>query len=331
MAEKAENPARENVLASDVKCRAPLSGLTSAPRAPDENPASNRGGKAEVGGGGDIEQLEKKRTRRRRKAKRKNPYNKNNPEVRGKKPLRLVRGKNGYEQPVAPYNSNQFLIEDHNDLQDFDSKLLAVAQAKTEGLAVDGVPRRTGRVRDPSFTSADSDDDYFYSSPEDEEEFLTKEFSNTYQDLHAEDLASMSKSELIQQVLQLEEKCDALEKRLSEEKKLETTRSDSESTGSCGVEDKMLVYQKEISKLTHVNEELKNENMKLKQQHNCGSGGGKCGTESSEDSESDSSSSSDSSEMSEGEEGPSGQPSPPHNPYKHMNGRLDHMETDNVT
>jgi protein HEXIM1/2 len=211
---------------------------------------------------------EKKKKTRRRKPKRKNPYQKE-----GVLPGRRNKGaKKGLNQPVAPYNSNQFLIEDHNDLQDFDVKLL-------------DHPHRPARVRDSSFTSADSDEDFFYSSPEDEEEFLTKEFSNTYQDLHVESLAQMSKTDLIQQVLQLEEKVDLLEKRL--ETKSRGDKADSEIV----LVDKVIKFQQEISKLALANEELQHENEKLRREKQGSS-------VSSIDSESDSSTSSGSSDLS---------------------------------
>ncbi|KAK9509488.1 hypothetical protein O3M35_006796 [Rhynocoris fuscipes] len=260
---------RNNVSVGDVKCRTSL--VSSEPSG--------------------QEQLERKKRTRRRKAKRKNPYSKQISENRGKKNMRLRGNKSLYEQPVAPYNSNQFLIEDHNDLQDFDVKLMAAKVNKP------------GRVRDSSFTSADSDDDFFYSSPEDEEEFLTKEFSNAYQDLHVESLTSMSKAELIQQVLHLEEKVDLLQKRLGD-------KMDDEGEGDksrSDISDKAKYFQAEISKLIMANEELKFENAKLREQNS------RCLSESSEDSESDSSTSSDSSQVSMEHEITD-------QAYKHMNG-----------
>ncbi|KAJ9599949.1 hypothetical protein L9F63_009777 [Diploptera punctata] len=134
-------------------------------------------------------------------------------------------------QPVAPYNTTQFLMEDHNDLQDLDSKLRAVSTSADRLRSNSVYQRQQSRVRDSSL-SVDSEDEYFYSSPEDEEEFLTKEFSNAYEDLHAERLHQLSKSELI---------------------------IDKESTP------KIQLFQQEINKLLKENEQLRRENEHLRE------------------------------------------------------------------
>ncbi|KAF6199902.1 hypothetical protein GE061_006683 [Apolygus lucorum] len=240
-----------------------------------------------VGGDENIEQAERKKKTRRRKPKRKNPYQK--ALERGKKNMRM-RDSKMYNQPVAPYNSNQFLIEDHNDLQDFDVKLAAAANKIQENPILGAA--RTGRVRDPSFTSAESDDDFFYSSPEDEEEFLSKEFSNTYRDLHVDSLMSMGKPELIQTILQLEEKVDSLQKRL-EGGTSEETSAPKKSPDPGKSPDPTSQFQTEISKLLLANQRLVSENARLRENSGSpprGRVGGR--TSSSEDSESDSSSSS---------------------------------------
>ncbi|XP_076657399.1 uncharacterized protein LOC143361693 isoform X1 [Halictus rubicundus] len=169
-------------------------------------------------------------------------------------------------QPTAPYNTTQFLMDDHSDLPDLDQKLSEAASTDTP--ATFQKPSAPPRTRDSSF-SVDSDEDYFYSSPEDEEEFLTKEFSTAYEDLHAERLSTLSKTELIQEYLQLEAKVDLLTKRLRgknfhqpEEKDLETQSSstDSESTK------KLKLCQQRIDDLIQQNEQLKRENESLRAQ-----------------------------------------------------------------
>lgn len=104
-----------------------------------------------------------------------------------------------YPQSEAPYNTNQFLMADHNNIENLDDKL-----------AVPKVERT--RVRDSSFTSADSDEDPFYSSPEDEDEFLTKDFDDTYQSMCAEKLGSLPKGQLTKIILELEAKVETLTK-----------------------------------------------------------------------------------------------------------------------
>uniref|UniRef100_A0A0A9YZR7 Protein HEXIM1 n=1 Tax=Lygus hesperus TaxID=30085 RepID=A0A0A9YZR7_LYGHE len=291
MAEILENMVRVTGL-RDAKC----------PTGSDDDSAVSGGPRKlpDVVGGDieNIEQAERKKKTRRRKAKRKNPYQK--AVERGKKNMRM-RDSKMYNHPVAPYNSNQFLIEDHNDLQDFDVKLMAAANKIQENPIVGQA--RTGRVRDASFTSAESDEDFFYSSPEDEEEFLSKEFSNTYRDLHVESLMSMAKPELIQTILQLEEKVDSLQKRLESEGEPEEAPSGLKKSPSAPPEpskspDLTAQFQTEISKLVLANQRLVSENARLRENSASGSpprGTAGGGTSSSEDSESDSSSSSGSS------------------------------------
>ncbi|XP_076226169.1 uncharacterized protein LOC116427352 [Nomia melanderi] len=239
----------------------------------------NRAGKIESGSGsGDQEgchhedgkdNTAKKRKTRRGKPKHRKlkPYSKQQlyyqQQLRYRSRGRLEKAG---RQPTAPYNTTQFLMNDHSDLPDLDQKLSEAASTDTP--ATFQKPSAPSRTRDSSF-SVDSDEDYFYSSPEDEEEFLTKEFSTAYEDLHAERLSTLSKSELIQEYLQLEAKVDLLTKRLRgknfhqpEERDLETQSSstDSESTK------KLKICQQRIDDLMQQNEQLKRENESLRAQ-----------------------------------------------------------------
>lgn len=97
----------------------------------------------------------------------------------------------------APFNNNQFLMEIHKPEPENNFHVMRTPSART---------------RDSSF-SIDSEDNYFFSLPEDEEEYLTKEFSSVYEDAQSERLSNMSKNELIQEYLLLEAKYDNLVKR----------------------------------------------------------------------------------------------------------------------
>lgn len=88
---------------------------------------------------------------------------------------------------LVPYNTNKFLMEEH--LAEVPNALFTPS----------------GRTRDSSF-SMDSEDNYFFSLPEDEEEFLTKEFANVYEKARVERLENLSKQELIQECLQIEDR-----------------------------------------------------------------------------------------------------------------------------
>ncbi|KAG8289885.1 protein HEXIM1 [Homalodisca vitripennis] len=238
----------------------------------------------------DTEPCERRKKTRRGKPKRKNPYNKEGNETRKAGNRSKNRPRFAHRHADAPYNTNEFLMEDHNTFVKVNSP---PAVSTSVGNS------RPPRVRDPSFTSVDSDEDHFYSSPEDEEEFLTKEFSNTYQDLHVETLQGMTKSELIQQVLQLEEKVDGLEKRLGNRPKSEKDQYDKlknsvdTSSEDCDkTSDKIKQFQIEIGRLRLENEKLQLENEILRRRNRSSS-------VSSVDSERDSTSSSSPSSVSE--------------------------------
>lgn len=273
----------------------------------------------ENNGSGD-EIVVKKRKTRRGKPKRRNPnpYTKQTWQQRKNLNSRQaqVRYSRKYRSKiinhshaVAPYNSNQFLMEDHGNLQELDDKL-----NKSDGAGSSLMPSRT---RDSSF-SVDSDVD-FYSSPEDEEEFLTKEFDNAYEDLHAERLQSMSKDELIEEYLQLESKVEMLTKRL----KGRSTNLVNENEASQNNSENYL--QHELNRLLRENEDLRNENEVLR------SGGCRSVTplSSSVDSESDSSSSTcnSSSSTEQNEDSTMNPTSPITINYAETNGHSPHPET----
>lgn len=233
----------------------------------------------------DRERCERRKKTRRGKPKRKNPYNKEGNEMRKAANHSKTHPRFAHRHADAPYNTNEFLMEDHNSFVN-----ALEVQPST------GTPRQP-RVRDPSFTSVDTDEDNFYSSPEDEEEYLTKEFSNTYEELHVESLQDMSKPELIQQVLQLEEKVDILEKRLGnknrnekdgEKDKFMYTIENMMEDGDKISMERVNQFQLEIGRLRLENEKLKMENDRLHRRNRTSS-------VSSVDSESDSPTSSPSS------------------------------------
>lgn len=242
-----------------------------------------------------------KKKRRRGKPKRKimKPFlwqerRKNDNKKRNNRFRKIVLAKTH-----APFNNNQFLMEIHKPEPENTFQILHTPSART---------------RDSSF-SIDSEDNYFYSLPEDEEEYLTKEFSSVYEDAQSERLSNMSKNELIQEYLLLEAKYENLIKRtersktksVDEEKEvnieeISVTDRDSmitdrdtsgTSLGSSAVDEpsfsdilqRMKEQEQQIQELEMANEKLRLENDHLRQRPM---------QSSSEDSESDSSSSSDS-------------------------------------
>ena len=101
-------------------------------------------------------------------------------------------------QPMAPYNTTQFLMEQHEDA-DLTLEDKVTRHGKSEGSG-----------------SVESSDEY-YESPNDEQEiFLEKDFTEAYESFHAERLQAMTKDELVREYLQLESKVETLECRLKD-------------------------------------------------------------------------------------------------------------------
>ncbi|XP_008485558.2 protein HEXIM-like, partial [Diaphorina citri] len=227
-------------------------------------------------GGNTKDRVERKKKTRRGKPKGKNykPYNKlpKDIDMKMKRSRQRCNSRLTYEQPEAPNNSNQFIIEDHN----FDQ------------IPLIGSPERPNQrkcYRDSSFTSVESDGENFYSSPEDEVDYIIQDFSVTYKNLREESLNGMSKNDLIRQVLTLEERIENLVK-----KKKGAEDEDAEDKNESEPPEKIKALECENTWLKKEVERLTTENTTLRRR--CRS------SESSIDSESDSSSSSSSSDSS---------------------------------
>jgi len=98
------------------------------------------------------------------------------------------------DKAVAPNNTNQFLMDDHNDGPDIDKKLLARYN------------NENGRTRNSSYTSIESEGEQMYSSSDDDGTSIQKEFIDTYRLVQEEELGGLTKNELIQRVIEAEEK-----------------------------------------------------------------------------------------------------------------------------
>jgi len=192
----------------------------------------------------------------------------------------------------APFNSTQFLMNDHvpDAIRHLESTLDVRDEEEDDeedfDYSVERPPlRRITRARESSF-SIDSDEDYFYSSPEDEEEFMSREFIKDYDNVRTDRLIDMSKAELINEYLQMEQKIEALEKCLKTDRALSKREDNTDDT--------IRQFQKEIQR-------LEKENDRLKTAKGCSSCS--CSSDDS-DSDSDSSTTSDSSSSSEDEAEP---------------------------
>ena len=198
----------------------------------------------------------------------------------------------------APFNSTQFLMSDHpSEAVKHLNSTLNVKQKSSEAVVeangeesnsldsslLERPVRRITRARESSF-SIDSDEDYYYSSPEDEEEFLNREFIKDYDNVRNDRLVDMTKAELINEYLQMEQKIETLEQSLSSSHK-----ALNKSTGDLA--DTIQKFQIEIRR-------LESENDKLKRTYNNKSSTGTSSCSSCSDSSSDSNSSESSSDSS---------------------------------
>jgi len=177
---------------------------------------------------------------------------------------------------AAPLNSTQFLMSDvhHEDTQHYLETTLS-NQGKN------GVERSESKrflAREQSF---DSDEENYYSSPEDEEEFVCQEFMKEYNSVRTGRLVDMNKSDLIQEYLQMEQRVDSLEKRLNQRNEVAQDETSKET------DDQIRHYQREILRLEAENEKLRTANLALAQQpsdneDSCSTCSGSSSSESSE-------------------------------------------------
>ena len=128
-----------------------------------------------------------------------------------KRAFKLREQINAKGRPTAPYNTTQFLMAEH-DLAEPD--LGSHAHMQSDG---EETPLRS-RVPSNSCDDSDFDDDY-NESPEDEiyeQQFFEKDFTEAYEQVHVENLHSMSKSELVREFMLLEERVENMEIKLKE-------------------------------------------------------------------------------------------------------------------
>ena len=201
----------------------------------------------------------RKRNRRGSKKQRKprykwRPYNKLSWEekrkvnerdsIRAERRREMIRQKG---RPIAPYNTTQFLMEEHDtfepDLRDLN--LDHYSQSPVVNLV-----RSDGEEME-SFTS--------------EESFYEKDFSEMYETTHAETLHSMSKEELIENYLELERKVEFLEKEVRSKRSSSSISSESSTNSypeqsNAGVTGKL----KPNEDLIERNQRLEQENATLK-------------------------------------------------------------------
>ncbi|XP_054161573.1 protein HEXIM1-like [Oppia nitens] len=172
-------------------------------------------------------------------------------------------------QPLAPYNTTQFIMNDHNCDNEVD---------------LDAIRGRLQRMRRNHHNDTTNDgnefnnDEDFYSSPEDESDYLQQQFHETYDHIHAERLSSMNKNQLVEEYLHLEGRVEELEKRLKEstaqtsttvrttcDSEVQTERRghDNHIDVEHDIIDRTFNYRQEIQRLSEENNRLRNQKEKL--------------------------------------------------------------------
>lgn len=207
----------------------------------------------ENGDGSDLdvpgEERKKKRRRRRHKGgknhRRWKPYDKlswsekrelEEKETRRANQKRAEAFASGH--PVAPYNTTQFLMNDHIENERIEHDL----------------NRHNSKGSNDSGCT-DTSEEWNEST---EEDYMAREFSETYDNIHAERLNSMTKEELIKNFVEMESKLEQLEKKVTDKT---NSGSDVQSISSGGEE---TVDMKEFLRLKDENQKLVEENSRLK-------------------------------------------------------------------
>ncbi|MBN3271646.1 HEXIM protein, partial [Polyodon spathula] len=172
------------------------------------------------GGGGGVQSLPGKKKHRRRPSKKKRrwkPYFKLSWEEKKELDEReTARASRVREEmfakglPVAPYNTTQFLMEEH-DREEPDLKTELGARRPA------GLSRSEDTASEEEFMEPEEDEDGSGGSDgmgragDGGGEFLQRDFSETYEKYHAESLQNKSKQELVREYLELEKCLSRLE------------------------------------------------------------------------------------------------------------------------
>lgn len=152
---------------------------------------------------------------------------------------------------MAPDNTTQFLMDIHDPDSNFDEIELPHHHRRHQS---------TSLAQDIGSATASEE---CYSSADDEDFFLEREFSADYENYQLERINSMSKDELVKEYLNLEQKCENLELRLrtdfpSGEQNFVMATESGESHESD--------VDSEVLRLRNENEELRRENESLRAQ-----------------------------------------------------------------
>ena len=166
--------------------------------------------------------------------------------------------------PVAPYNTTQFLMEEHSKTENISPALHNEVLNQHSNHSGSARNNEAGSVTTGSNDSLDE----YYDSPNDEESFIAKDFSETYDNIHAEHIETMSKAELVKDYMDLELKVEKMECKLKVYESLniiekKSALSDFKQNSLLDPNSRPLMADQ---KLKYENERLKRENSDLRRQ-----------------------------------------------------------------
>nr|CAB3262631.1 uncharacterized protein LOC100181056 [Phallusia mammillata] len=159
-------------------------------------------------------------------------------------------------RPVAPYNTTQFIMAEHDpyeeddmsndkksDNNDASSSKSSTSGAYSAQLNIVDSPQNNDEFAEPDYTD----------SPHMAPEFISQDFSEAYERVQEESLATMSRSGLVKEHLSLERSLAFLQDKLAEVKTINNSYSI-----------KMQGIEKQLDKLRADNKRLVRENLCLK-------------------------------------------------------------------
>ncbi|XP_059812548.1 protein HEXIM1-like [Hypanus sabinus] len=153
---------------------------------------------------------------------------------------------------VAPYNTTQFLMEEHNQ--------------EEPDLNTGVCPKRVNKSDETSEEEELEEEDQDSGSDGmggNGSEFLQRDFSETYEKYHAESLQNMTKQELIREYLELEKCLSRLE---DEKNRLRGRLECMKARSADAAEIQMKEIEHEVEMLKAENERLEKENEQYKQE-----------------------------------------------------------------
>lgn len=159
--------------------------------------------------------------------------------------VRLTERMRARGRVIAPYNTTQFIMADHEvETED----LLKLLDEPNE--------EKTWEV-----SGLDGNDEEYYMSPTDNEDFISKEFSRDYDRQHVDNLEMMSKRRLMNEYIVILRKNEVLETRLGILHEKENMKMRQKKHMDC-----LNQMEQELASLRKQNEKLLRHNSEIHQQ-----------------------------------------------------------------